>query len=241
MNQPLDKTFFRELYRGFAMPLCSVDCGLKCGPYNDYGVPVCCDIHLVVPSAFNLEWSYLQENTDLWRPWSSTASQDQALEDELQDGQVLLQCKGYQECQRDYRTLTCRAFPFFPYLDSQGVFCGLAYYPDFREFCWIISNLDVVSQSYKEAFQRTFKSLFELYPEYRENYAAYSAYIRQKTAKKHHRLVLLGFKGQAYWIEPLTEERHQAAYEDLDAFGPFTITRELRFPDESASQDTFES
>ena len=126
MTGALSQEIFQEIYRGLAMPLCEIDCGLKCGPYNDYGVPICCDINQVIPAAFELEWSYLKENTDLWEPWSSSGPLAEELQEELLDGQVLLACQGYQDCQRDFRALTCRAFPFYPYLEWRALgFLGL--------------------------------------------------------------------------------------------------------------------
>ncbi len=228
MKKQLDKDIFPELYSHFDMPICEIDCGLKCGPYNDYGVPICCDINQVIPSAFDLEWSFLKQNTDLWQPWSSAGS----FEEELMDGQVLLQCKGYQECQRDFRTLTCRAFPFYPYLDSQGSFHGLTYYPEFRYGCWIISNLDVVSQAYKTAFQQTFQRIFDFYPDYHQNFIEYSRYERENASEENEKVVLMDFSGDVYLIDPVTEEKYPVQYKELRAFGPFEITRELRFPDE---------
>lgn len=232
MRGKKDKGIFQELYNGFAMPLCEIDCGIKCGPLNDYGVPICCDIHHVIPAAFDLEWSYLKDVTDLWQPWGSSEPLDQELGDELQDGQVLLQCKGYQECQRDFRTLTCRAFPFYPYLDSRGVFQGLAYYPEFRYGCWIISNLDVVSQAYKDAFQHVFQRVFDLYPDYYLNFSDYSRYEREKAAEENDKIVLLDFAGDVHLVDPETEKKYQVQFKELSAFGPYEITRELRFPDE---------
>jgi hypothetical protein len=238
MKNLQEKEVFQELYRDFGMPLAGIDCGTKCGPYNDYGVPVCCDIHRVIPSAFELEWSFLQENTDLWQPWSSSGNHAQELEGELQEGQVLLQCKGYQECQREFRTLTCRAFPFFPFLDKKGRFIGIAYYPDFRQECWIISNLDLVSQNFKEAFQRTFQRVFGLYPEFERNFKDYCAYLRDQAAEQNEEIILLGFSGEVYSFHPGTEQLFQVEYRELAAFGPFEITRDLQFPDErKPSQD----
>ena len=227
-----EKDFFKELYSGFAMPLCEIDCGLNCGPHNDYGVPICCDIHQVVPSAFELEWRYLEENTDLWVPWSSSGTIGKELIEGLQEGQVLLSCKGYQECQRDFRTITCRAFPFFPYLDSKTAFRGMSYYPEFRSSCWIISNLGVVSQSYKEAFQRSYQCLFEYYPESLLNFAGFSSYMRDKAADQREKIIMMDFSGAVFAIDPRTEMKYQVEYKDLSPYGPFVITRDLRFPDE---------
>lgn len=232
MNYLQNKEDFQKLYRDFGMPLSRIDCGTRCGPHNDYGVPVCCDIQQVIPSAFELEWRYLRENTDLWQPWSSSGNHAQELEGELQDGQVLLKCKGYRECQREYRTLTCRAFPFFPYLDNTGNFLGMAYYPDFRQDCWIISNLDRVSQTFKEAFQRTFQRIFDHYPDFQQNFQGYCDYVRAEAVDMNEEIILLGFSGEVYSIDPGTHEHYQVEYKDLAAFGPFEITRDLQFPDE---------
>lgn len=232
MKRPPTKAIFRELYDGFDMPLCEIDCGLKCGPYNDYGVPICCDINQVIPAAFDLEWRFLKGQTDLWAPWNNPGSLDPDLMDELQEGQVLLTCQGYKSCQRNFRTLTCRAFPFYPYLDSKEVYCGLAYFPEFCYGCWIISNLEVVSQSYKEAFRSTFRKLFEIFPDYQKNFAGFCSYMRERAEDENENIVLLGFSGEVYLIDPRTEEKIQVEYKELSAFGPFEITRELRFPGE---------
>ena len=108
----------------------------------------------------------------------------------------------------------------------------MSYYPEFRFGCWILSNLDVVSKSFKMAFQRAFQHVFELYPDYRQNYIDYSGYERQKAADESEMVVLLGFSGDVHLIDPLTEEEYPVQYKDLKAFGPFEITRELRFPGE---------
>jgi hypothetical protein len=232
MSDPPGRGFFEDLHNSLAMPLCEIDCGKKCGPFNDYGVPICCDIHQVIPAAFEEEWEYLHENTDLWMPWTNTGEFNQELEEELQDGQVLLECKGHYECQRDFRTLTCRAFPFYPYLNSRSEFLGMAYYPEFRFACWIISNLEVVSLSYKVAFQRTFQRLFEVLPEYHQKQADFSDFMRAKAAEENEQIILLTFSGDVLSIDPGTERENQVEFKELSTFGPFEITRELRFPDE---------
>jgi hypothetical protein len=235
MNREIGKEIFRDLYQNFEMPLSELDCGRKCGPYNDYGVPVCCDIQLVVPSAFELEWDYLQHSTDLWQPWSSSGLID--LSEQVQDGQVLLQCKGYQECQRPFRTLTCRAFPFFPYLTSQGVFTGLSPYSDFREECWIISNLGTVSREYKDAFRMTFEKVFSLFPESQRNISEYSQYVREEAAARGESVLVLDFQGGAGLIDPVTEKVSSVGFRDLPAYGPFAVARELPFPDEFQAEE----
>jgi len=235
-NLPGDK-FFRELYKQFSSPLSEIDCGKKCGPYNDFGVPVCCDIRLVIPAAYEGEWAYLRKKTDLWHPWKGEEDYgSDELEKDLQDGQVLLECLGYQHCQRGYRSITCRAFPFYPYLTGAGVFQGLVYYRDFRQSCWIINNLGVVSQQFKEEFQKAYEILFETYPGTREAYLDFSAAMREETARLEESLVLLDFSGNLCLVDPRTEIVRRGSYQDLEAYGPFRVARELVFPDEVNDQ-----
>ncbi len=137
---------FAGLYARFQAPLAALDCGQRCAPYNEGGAPFCCDTRHAVPAAYLAEWSYLQANTDLWHLWEGrTLGETEQLEALAPEGQVLIACLGYQLCQRDFRSLTCRAFPFFPYLTRQGQFIGLSVYWEYEECCWVINNLQVVS------------------------------------------------------------------------------------------------
>jgi hypothetical protein len=233
MSGPPGNLLFADLYKLFSEPLTGVDCGEKCGPYNDYGVPVCCDIQLLVPAAYDEEWTYLSKSTDLWHPWQGDQEADpEDLQKNLQSGQVLLECLGYQRCQRPYRSITCRAFPFYPYLSSRGEFLGLAYYRDFRDQCWIISNLNLVSQDYIIEFQGAYQRLFEFFPETRRGYIEFSAYMREQTSSAGEDLVLLGFSDLFYFVHPSTEKVSEINVDELDSFGPFKIAKGLVFPDE---------
>lgn len=232
MSDSPEKEFFEDIYRIFPHSFSNIDCGDKCGPFNEYGVPVCCDINLIVPSAYQAEWDYLNDKTNLWQPWSSSNPIDEDLEDDVQDGQVLLKCLGYRQCQRQYRTMTCRAFPFSPYLDSKGNFLGLVYFQEYRELCWIISNLSIVTSNYKVVFQQAFELLFEQYPESKEIYSQYSSYLRKENAISDDKIILLDFEDNVFLLDPDSEILYQVSYEDLESFGPFSITKDLIFPNE---------
>jgi hypothetical protein len=61
---------------------------------------------------------YLQANTDLWHPWqgrsrlkSAACVQSAA---NMRPGRV----PGFQRCQRNFRSFSCRSFPFFPYITA---------------------------------------------------------------------------------------------------------------------------
>lgn len=236
---PDNSPIFQNLHQGFFLPLSEIDCGQKCGPHNEYGVPVCCDIDLLVPTAFKEEWDYLLANTDLWYQWAGISTPEgKGLIQEMQPGQVPLQCLGHHQCQRDYRTITCRSFPFYPYLDGSGSLIGLAYYSDYQEQCWIISNLSLVTIEYKKQFQMIFKRIFELYPETLEAYQRFSTYMRSMAESEDNDLILMDFDGLVFSIDPKNEMIKKLSYNDLEIYGPFSTMKELVFPDEIEGGDT---
>jgi hypothetical protein len=121
------------LYKGFYSPITTFDCGSKCAPYNEKGIPFCCDTRHAVPTAYEVEWDYLQSNTDLWHLWEVADDKEFArIRARTPAGQVLIECKGHLHCQRHFRSLTCRSFPFFPYFDKMGSFLGLSYYWEYE-------------------------------------------------------------------------------------------------------------
>jgi len=65
----LSSANFSDFYSNFDAPITALDCGKKCAPYNEYGVPFCCDIDHAIPTAYLPEWDYLELNTDLWHLW----------------------------------------------------------------------------------------------------------------------------------------------------------------------------
>ena len=191
----------------------------------------------MIPSAYDLEWEYLRAETELWYLWKgSGAIEQEELIQDVQPGQQLLQCLGHQSCQRSYRSITCRAFPFYPYLDRDGDLLGLAYYREFRDQCWIISNLSVVTVEYKEQFQRTFEKLFQRYPDTKENFLHFSSYMRGQVADAGENLTLLDFTGRVFRVNPISEQVREISYRDLENYGPFGIVKDLVFPDEVQDQ-----
>ena len=62
---------------------------------------------------------------------------------------ILLACLGPSQCEREFRALSCRQFPFFPYVTSDYRFIGLAYDLEFEAKCWVISNLAEVTLKYR--------------------------------------------------------------------------------------------
>lgn len=224
--------FVEDLYRHFDAPISALDCGRECAPYNENGVPFCCDIQHSIPAAYTAEWEYLRLHTDLWQRWQpETLELGDALRQQTPDDMLLLECRGHVRCQRPYRTIACRAFPFFPYITAAGDFVGLSYYWEYEDRCWVISNLDCISAVYRRQFVETFEVLLAAYPAEVENFAACSAEMRQTFAQRRRALPLLHRNGKAYKITPANQRMRRCDPADFRPFGPYAIAAQLRFPD----------
>ena len=183
---------FPALHSRFDAPIAALDCGERCAPYNERGVPFCCDTHHTIPSAYQDEWEYLQVSTDLWHAYEPPDANDTARLVELTPaGQVLIECQGHSRCQRDYRAITCRAFPFFPYLTREGEFIGLSYYWEYEDRCWVISHLGVVTSQYVAQFVAAFDELFAAYPDEVENFRQQSIRMRRVFGRRRSAIPLL--------------------------------------------------
>jgi hypothetical protein len=212
------------LYAGFDAPITAFDCGKKCAPYNASGKPFCCDICHAVPAAYRQEWAFLQPNTDLWHVWlgdecTQNPEDPERLLAETPDHMLLLACLGPDRCQRSYRALSCRQFPFFPYISSSLRFLGLAYEWEFENTCWVISNLQIVSDTYRQQFVQTFDQLFARWPEEFNSYIALSEDMRAHFANRRRRIPLLHRNGQSYLLSPLSERLQRVPVERLPKLG----------------------
>ena len=224
---------FAGYYAGFDAPIAALDCGDFCAPHNEGGAPFCCDTRHAVPTAYQNEWVYLQDNTDLWHLWQpEDPAEIERLQEQAPDGQVLIECLGARYCQRNFRSITCRSFPFFPYLTRQGELLGLSYYWQYEDRCWVISNLKRVSPDYISQFVAFYETLFERSPQERENFRYHSGIMRRVFGRRHRAIPLLHRNGGCYKVTPRNGRLRRISAETLPAFGPYKIAAELPFPDE---------
>lgn len=216
----------RRLYDQFNAPVTSFDCGAKCAPHNPSGKPFCCDICHAVPVAFNQEWDYLRQNTDLWHPWRGdeceTERTDPAvLKDEVPRHMLFLACKGPALCQRNFRSVSCRQFPFFPYITADDRFIGLAYEWTFEKTCWVISNLSAVTETYRGEFVRFYDEMFNLWPDEYESYAGLSEDMREQFARQKRRIPILHRNSGYYLLSPDSERLRRVSPDRFPRFGPY--------------------
>lgn len=217
---------FRHLYDRFNAPVTALDCGKKCAPHNPSGKPFCCDICQAVPSAFHKEWDYLKQNTSLWHPWRGDECAEEpvdpnVLRDETPPHMQLLACKGPAHCERDFRAVSCRQFPFFPYITADDRFIGLAYEWAFEPTCWVISNLGAVTETYRKEFIQVYDELLAVWPDEYDSYANLSDLMREEFAAKKRRIPILHRNGGYYLLSPTSERLYKAAPKDFPRFGPY--------------------
>lgn len=221
----LEAEDIRSIYSGFNSPIAQFDCGKKCAPHNPSAKPFCCDICHAVPAAYKSEWDTLERSTNLWHKWrgdecEDTTSNDIArLEADIPKNMVLLACLGPSQCQRDFRALSCRQFPFFPYVTSDYRFIRLAYEWEFESKCWVISNLSRVTQKYREEFIRTYDKLFALFQDEFEQYAYHSERMRAHFMKQKRRFPLLHRNGEYYLVSAGSERLQLTKADRLPTFG----------------------
>lgn len=224
----LDADDIRALYDGFDAPIARLDCGRQCAPHNPSGKPFCCDLCQAVPAAYKSEWAYLEPNTDLWHAWRGdecatppSAREQAKLRAGTPESMTLLACLGPARCQRDFRALSCRQFPFFPYVSADYRFLGLAYEWEFESKCWVISNLGQVSVRYREEFVRAYDRLFALFQDEFDSYAIRSEQMRAHFLERKRRIPILHRKGGLYLLSPASERLARVEGDRLPKFGPY--------------------
>lgn len=216
----------RQWYDRFNAPVTDVDCGRMCAPHNPSGKPFCCDICHAVPAVYHQEWAYLEPHTNLWHPWRGDecpgdSGDPDLLRAETPAAMRLLACLGPDRCQRDFRALSCRQFPFFPYVTSDDRFIGLAYEWAFESTCWVISNLARVTQTYRREFVQVYDDLFDLWPDEYESYAILSEQMREHFAAQKRRIPILHRNGGYYLLSPESERLRRVPPEAFRRFGPY--------------------
>lgn len=212
---------YESVYAGFSAPVSQrYDCGKFCAPHN-HGQPVCCTTQYAIPVGTIEEWTYLKERTDLWHLYKPRDEAERKVKHELPRYCKMMECKGAQFCEREHRTLSCRAFPFFPYVTKEYDFIGLTYYWTFEEKCWVISNLQIVEKAFVNEFVSTFDHLFRVVAGELEIFRDHSASMRRVFSRRGTNIPLIGRDGHYYEVNPKTGEIENAKVEGFEKFGVY--------------------
>lgn len=211
---------YRRIYDAFQAPVSRFDCGRKCAPHNG-GEPVCCSTEHAIPVADRPEFDLLRSRTDLWRRYKPTDAQARRELADLHSDCVAIECKGARHCERDNRTMACRAFPFFPYMTRDGEILGLSYYWSFEDRCWVISNLAIVTPAFVRECIAAYEMVFAADRDEHEAHLRLAADMRRVFARRNAIIPIVGRDGAFFAVEPRTHVLRPASPAEFPAFGPY--------------------
>jgi len=226
MSKTVGKIDFQEAYLQFSSPTTPQDCGKLCAPHNPSGKPFCCDICHAVPVAYRQEWHHLEKHTRLWHIWRGDECVEEPTEPaellQLTPGHLLLlACKGPEFCERNFRTISCRQFPFFPYITADFRFIGLACDWEFESKCWILSHLDLVTDDYRQEFIQFFDRVFSIWMDDFDSYSTLSEEVRDHFSQIQQRFPILHRNGKDYLIDPTMEKLERTELAELGSHPPY--------------------
>ncbi len=211
---------FVEVYARFRSAISRYDCGTKCAPHNG-GVPVCCSTEHAVPIVDVTEWELLRSRTDLWRPYVPDDAEGRKIVADLHPQTCAIECKGARFCERENRSLACRAFPFAPYLTRDGDFPGLTYYWTFEDRCWVISNLQIVDRQFIRECVAAYELVFAHDRVEYQSFFEHSAAMRRVFTRWGRLIPVIGREGGLFAIEPRSHRLRPAQLEEFSRHGPY--------------------
>jgi len=218
---------FQHVYDRFQASISRYDCGKKCAPLNG-GSPVCCSTDAAVPIAHKSEWKLLKSRTDLWHRFKPYDAVTRDIVADASDECTAIECKGARFCERDNRTIACRAFPFYPYITREGDFIGLACFWEFEDRCWVISNFSTVNRSFVREFVAAHEYLFEQDPQEKE-YASNQSLSARRVFSRWKRVIPLIGRDGGYLKElPHGGGIVKARLSEFPAHGPYVSDRAYR-------------
>jgi hypothetical protein len=211
---------FADIYVGFDAPVSRFDCGRKCAPLNG-GQPVCCTTGDAVPVVDKAEFRLLRTRTDLWRRFKPYDSATRKIVNELATSCCAIECKGARFCERDNRTIACRSFPFFPYIDRDRQFIGLSVYWTFEDRCWMMSQMELVDRAFIDQFAAAFRRIFAKDKAEFDTFVEFSASMRRVFTRKKRKLPLLSLRGELMIIDPGKPVPRRGRPNEFPKWGPF--------------------
>ena len=215
---------FARIYERFQAPIARFDCGRKCAPLNG-GEPVCCSAKNAVPLVQKTEWRLLKSRTDLWHRFKPYDGASRKIVEGLHHSCTAIECKGVAFCERENRSMACRAFPFYPYITREGEFVGLAYYWDFEHSCWVISNMEIVDPGFVKEFVAAHEMLFAADKGEFDTFKQQSASMRRVFSRQKRIIPLIGRDGGFFKVLPKSGRIVPADPRRFPKHGPYRSAR----------------
>ena len=218
---------YARIYRNFESPVMRFDCGRMCAPLNG-GEPVCCSTENAVPVVNKAEWKLLKSRTDLWHKFVPRDAAGRDIVDELEKSCLAVECKGARHCERENRSLSCRTFPFFPYITKERKFIGLSVYWTFEDRCWVISNLRRVDRRFVDEFVAAYEAVFRADPHEFDVMRDWSATMRRVFSRWDRHIPVIGRDGRWLRVMPHGGKIKKAKKKHFIRHSPFTDEKTYR-------------
>lgn len=186
---------FEDIYREFDAPPAPFDCGAECAPKNG-GIPFCCDPAEAVPVVYRTEWAFLKSRTDMWRPFRPRLTAERRMVEETHDDHRFVVCNGPSTCDRPHRSISCRMFPFYPYLDNRGRLLGLVTNDVLEGKCVLVGREEIVTPEFRREFLAFWQKIFALHRAEHRFYIQHSQAIRRARSRKRKSIVVITEEGE---------------------------------------------
>lgn len=231
--QPED---FAAVFDRFQASVSRFDCGRFCAPLND-GEPVCCSTKNAIPIVDKTEFQLLKSRSDLWRPFKPYDANSRQIVAELHKSCAAIECKGAKHCERDNRSMACRAFPFYPYFTRAGEMIGLATYWTFEDRCWLISNMQVVERDFVREFIAAYDYIFARDPDELKAMKSQSANHRRTFSRRNEAIALIGRDGGFFKVLPRSGRIVPLKADKLPRYGAYVSRAAYRKAAKQAGGD----
>ena len=195
-KSPISEDNLRELYALIEAPVTAFNCGTLCSPTND-GVPFCCDRDQLFPVLWKTELAMHRKWSDFWEERPPEDALERRMLKSMRPCFTVGECAGPEHCEREKRSISCRTFPFEPYLDHTGELVGLVFDHRFGMRCPLAGEerFDDVTPKFIDQALRFFTRLFEIDPKEVEAYLGTSEQKRRSFAQKGRPVPVLTRKG----------------------------------------------
>ena len=178
-----------------------------------------------VPLVQKAEWRLLKSRSDLWHRFKPYDRASRLIVQDLHHSCTAIECKGVAFCERENRSMACRAFPFYPYITRAGEFVGLAYYWDFEHSCWVISNMQIVDRAFVREFVEAHEMVFAVDKDEFDTFKEQSASMRRVFSRRKSIIPLIGRDGGFFKVLPKSGRIVPADPAKFPKHGPYRSPR----------------
>ena len=225
----LKEKHFEKIHSKFTSSISEkYDCGRICAPLNG-GEPVCCSTENAIPVVEKSEWRVLRKRTEMWQKFKPFDKESKKIVEELTSSSCAIECKGAAHCERQNRTLACRAFPFCPYFNKDGEIEGISYYWFFEDRCWVISNMQIVEKAFVDELLAAYELVFKHDKDELEAFVDNSKQMRKVFSRKNRPIPVIGRDGNLYKIMPKTKGKMvPASFDEIPPHKVFSSDKAYR-------------